>query len=276
MLENEPLLATCESAARAGGKQLLDWQGRFATHAKAERDFVTDADLASQEAIRAVIIEEFPDHGFLGEESPETSQLQRPYCWVVDPLDGTTNYIHDFPFFSVSVAVAREGRPVVGAIFDPQRDELFLAAVGEGATLNGRPIAPSDADELSEALLAMSFPPQMQQEMPDVKAFLQAAPLCQAMRRTGSAALNLAYVACGRLSGNWAFEIHPWDSAAGVLLVQQAGGVATSVLGDEYDLTSGDYLAAATPRLHQALRPLMISSSEYSDRNQCHPCRQEI
>ncbi len=258
----EQLLATCATAARAGGEQLLAWRGRFSTQSKGDRDFVTDADLASQEAIRAVILDEFPDHGFLGEESPDPAQLDWPYCWVVDPLDGTTNYIHDFPFFAVSVAVARQGRPVAGAIFDPLRDELFLAAAGGGATLGGEPIGPSDSVELPEALLAMSFPPQMRLETPDVKAFLQAAPLCQAMRRTGSAALNLAYVACGRLDGNWVFEIHPWDSAAGVLLVQEAGGVATSVLGDEYDLSSGDYLATATPELHRILRPMMISSSQ--------------
>jgi myo-inositol-1(or 4)-monophosphatase len=181
---------------------------------------------------------------------------------VVDPLDGTTNYIHDFPFFCVSVAVALQGRPVAGAVFDPLRDELFLAAAGEGATLDGAPIGPSGNEELSEALLAMSFPPKMGLETPDMKAFLQIAPLCQAIRRSGSAALNLAYVACGRLDGNWAFDIHPWDSAAGVLLVQEAGGVATSCLGDEYDLSKGNYLATSTPQLHRALRQMLISSSQ--------------
>ena len=178
------------------------------------------------------------------------------------PLDGTTNYVHDFPFFAVSVAVARQGQPVAGAILDPLRDELFLAAAGEGATLGGEPIAPSSSVELGDALLAMNLPPKMRPEMPDVKAFLQVAPHCQAMRRTGSAALNLAYVACGRLDGHWAFEIHPWDSATGVLLVQEAGGVATSFLGDDYDLSSGNYLAAATPQLHQSLRRMMVSHGQ--------------
>jgi myo-inositol-1(or 4)-monophosphatase len=258
--EIDRLLATCASAARAGGKQLLAWRGRFSTRSKGDRDFVTDADLASQEVIRAVVTEEFPDHGFLGEESPDRSQLDRPYCWVVDPLDGTTNYIHDFPFYSVSVAVARQGRAVAGAVFDPLRDELFLAEAGKGATLNGESIEPAGGTELAESLLAMSFPPKMELETPDMKAFLQVAPLCQAIRRTGSAALNLAYVACGRLDGNWAFDIYPWDSAAGVLLVEEAGGVATACLQDEYDLSKGNYLATSTPELHRALRPLMISS----------------
>lgn len=262
MCKIEQLLVTCEQAARVGGKQLLAWRGRFSTREKAERDYVTDADLASQEAIHAVILERFPDHGFLGEESADFNQLQQPYCWVVDPLDGTTNYIHDYPFFAVSVAVAQAGRLVAGAILDPLREELFLAAKGKGATLNGEPTASSGATELRESLLAVSFPPKLHVEMPDVKAFLQIAPLCRAVRRTGSAALNLAYVACGRLDAHWAFEINPWDSAAGVLLVQESGGVATSVLGDEFDLSSGDYLVAATAEMHRALRPLMVASSE--------------
>jgi myo-inositol-1(or 4)-monophosphatase len=262
MPEHEQLLATCASAARAGGEQLLAWRGRFSTESKGECDFVTDADLASQEAIRAVISQEFADHGFLGEESPDMLQLERPYCWVADPLDGTTNYIHDFPFFSVSIAVARQGRPVAGAILDPLRDELFLAAAGCGATLNGEPIFAGKTEQLSEALLAMSFPPKMELESPDMKSFLQVAPRCRAVRRTGSAALNLAYVACGRLDGNWAFNIHPWDSAAGVLLVQEAGGVATACLEEEYDLSRGNYLAAATLELQQSLRSIMVSCSQ--------------
>ena len=262
MVPIEQLLATCETAVRAGGEQLLAWRGRFYAREKADRDLVTDADLASQEAIRRVILSVFPDHGFLGEESPNLRELSRPACWIVDPLDGTTNYVHDFPFYAVSVAVAQEGRLAAGAIFDPLREELFLAAAGWGAKLAGRSIGPSCTTELEAALLAVSFPAKMHLEMPDVKAFLQAAPRCRAVRCSGSAALNLAYVACGRLDAHWAFETHPWDSAAGVLLVQEAGGVATSVLGKDYDLASGDSLAAATPELHQNLLPLIISSGK--------------
>ena len=254
MCRIEQLLVTCEAAARAGGAELLAWQGRFSARQKSARDLVTDADLASQAAVRAVILTDYPDHGFLGEEKPDFSQLERPYCWVVDPLDGTTNYVHDFPCFSVSVAVAKQGKLVAGAIFDPLRQEMFSAAAGHGATLNGLPLATSSTCQLEEALIAVSFPPQMTLEMPDVRAFLQTAPLSQAVRRTGSAALNLAYVACGRLDGHWAFQIRPWDSAAGVLLVQESGGVATSATGGQYDLRQGDYLVASTPELHQRLQ----------------------
>ena len=256
MVDTRSLLATCESAARAGGERLVAWRGKFKAREKSARDFVTDADLASQEAVKTAIERVFPDHGFLGEESPEAAELGKPYCWVVDPLDGTTNYVHDFPFYAVSVAVAHEGRLAAGAIWDPLREEMFLASAEQGASLNGKPIAASGTQVLEESLLAVSFPPQMTLEMPDVKAFLKAAPRCRAVRRTGSAALNLAYVACGRLDAHWAFQINPWDSAAGVLLVQEAGGAATGAGGEPYDLAAGDYLVAGTAELHAALKRL--------------------
>lgn len=260
MASFEQLLAVCEQAARAGGAELLAWRGRFSAREKGRHDLVTDADLASQEAIRRVVLAEFPDHGFLGEEAMEMAELEKPYCWIVDPLDGTTNYVHDFPFYAVSVAVAHQGRLAAGAIYDPLREELFLAAAGKGATLCGQPIAASRTRSLDEAVFAVSFPAHLHVEMPDVMAFLAAAPLCRAVRRTGSAALNLAYVACGRLDAHWAFAIHPWDSAAGVLLVEEAGGMATAVLGSEYDLATGNYLAAATAELHAKLLPLLLAS----------------
>lgn len=251
------LLSVCEQAARAGAEQLLAWRGRFQTREKAPCDLVTDADLASEQAIRRVIAAHFPDHGILGEESPETGQLDRPVCWVVDPLDGTMNYVHGFPCYGVSIAVAERGRLLAGVVFDLERDECFAAAAGEGATLNGVPIAVSEARQLSEGLFAVSFPAQLTSESPDLQAFLSVAPCCQAIRRTGSAALNLAYVACGRLDGHWAHEIYPWDSAAGMLLVQEAGGAATGSGGEPYDLSRGNYLTAATTELHQALLPLV-------------------
>lgn len=259
------LLATCEAAAWAGARELLDWQGRFSTQKKAARDLVTDADLASQQAIRAVIEAEFPDHGFLGEEAPDMQQLSRSYCWVADPLDGTTNYVHSFPLFCVSVAVAHEGEVVAGAIIDPLRSECFLAAKAMGGSLNGKPIAVSTAKTLPEALVAVSFPPETKVGSPDIQAFLDLAPQCQAVRRTGSAALNLAYVACGRLDAHWAHFIYPWDSAAGVLLVREAGGVASAYLGKNYHLADGNYLVAATDELHQAILPRLAATVPSAD-----------
>ncbi len=251
------LLAVAEEAARAGARELMAWQGRFTSRSKGRHDLVTDADLASEKAIRAVIAERYPGHGVLGEEAPAAEQLDREYCWVVDPLDGTTNYVHGFPCYGVSVAAAHLGRLLAGVVYDPLRDECFTAAAGGGARLNGAPLGVSDAAAVNESLLAVSFPASLTRKSADLEAFLRVAPHCQAIRRTGSAALNLAYVACGRLDGHWAHEIHPWDAAAGVLLVQEGGGVATGSDGRPFELAAGDYLAAATVELHAALIPLV-------------------
>ncbi|HYO23678.1 MAG TPA: inositol monophosphatase family protein, partial [Lacipirellulaceae bacterium] len=225
---NDPaaLLRVAEKAARAGASELMAWRGRFTARQKGVHDLVTDADLASEQAVRAVILQTYPDHGILGEEAPAAEELQREFCWVIDPLDGTTNYVHGFPCWCVSVAVAHRGRLLAGVVLDPLHDECFAAVAGGGATLNGAAMGVSDAVDIGEALLAVSFPARLKRDSVDLEAFLRVAPECQAIRRTGSAALNLAYVACGRLDGHWAHEIHPWDSAAGVLLVQEGGGVA--------------------------------------------------
>jgi myo-inositol-1(or 4)-monophosphatase len=251
------LLKVCEQAARAGAEELRAWRGCFQSRQKAPRDLVTDADLASEKAVRGVIAAHFPAHGILGEEAPAPEQLELPYCWVVDPLDGTTNYAHGFPCYAVSVAVASGGRLLAGVVYDPEREECFAAGAAEGARLNGQLMAVSKVATLEDALVAVSFPAVVTEHTPDVRAFLNVAPICQAVRRTGSAALNLAYVACGRFDGHWAHQIHPWDSAAGVLLVQEAGGVATGSDGRPYELAAGDYLTAATPALYEALRPLV-------------------
>jgi myo-inositol-1(or 4)-monophosphatase len=168
-------------------------------------------------------------------------------------LDGTTNYAHRYPCYAVSVAVACEGEIVAGVVLDPERDECFQAAAGDGATLNGEKIAVSDVQEIGQAVLAVSLPPRLHDGSPDLKSFLRTAPRCQAVRRTGSAALNLAYVACGRMDGHWAHEIHVWDGAAGILLVREAGGVATACDGQPYNLANADYLASGTPELHRTL-----------------------
>jgi myo-inositol-1(or 4)-monophosphatase len=251
------LLEIALEAARAGARELMAWRGRFTLREKALHDLVTDADLASEQAVRGVIGAHFPEHGILGEEAPDRSQLDREFCWVVDPLDGTTNYAHGFPCFAVSVAVTQRGRLLAGVVYDPERDECFAASAGAGATLNGKPIAVTRATLVGEALLAVSFPAHLESRSADLQAFLRTAPECQGIRRTGSAALNLSYVACGRLDGHWAHEIHPWDSAAGVLLVIEAGGVATACDGRPYNLAAGNYLTASTPALHAALVTLV-------------------
>lgn len=251
------ILQVCREAAQAGARELLAWRERFSVREKGAADLVTDADLASQNAVRSVIQSYYPEHGFLGEEDSDPDQLELPECWIVDPLDGTTNYVHDFPCFAVSVAYARQGKLAVGAILDPLGEECFTAAAGGGAFLNDRPIAVSNTTVLGEALVAVSFPPRPMRDAPDIQAFLEICPRCQAVRRTGSAALNLAYVACGRLDAHWAHFIHSWDSAAGVLLVEEAGGTVTAYSGGPYDLARGDYFVTATESLRREIIPLL-------------------
>lgn len=257
MTEKSDLLDVCEAAARAGAAELMSHRGRFSTEEKSRHDLVTDADLASQQAIRDIVETEYPEHGFLGEESPDFAQLSQDYCWIVDPLDGTTNYVHQYPCYAVSVAVAESGQLKAGVIYDPLRQECFRATEGGGSFLNDEPIATSTTESLEYALLAVSFPPEMEEDSADLQAFVRVAPRCRAVRRTGSAALNLAYVACGRLDAHWAHFIHPWDSAAGVLLVREAGGVVTASRGDEFNLASGDYFVAGTQMLYDSLFPLV-------------------
>jgi myo-inositol-1(or 4)-monophosphatase len=256
---NEPklsdLLETCETAARAGGQQLVAWRGRFQTREKGVADLVTDADIASQKAIQEVIAVRFPSHAFLGEESvnkdsiPKSDQL----IWVVDPLDGTTNYVHGYPNYAVSIAISRGREILAGVIYDPVRDECYAAAAGKGASCNGRPIRVSNTTEVGQALVGVSLPARVLRQSPDLLDFVEIVQLCQAIRRSGSAALNLVHVAAGSLDAFWASHIHPWDVAAGVLLIREAGGIVTGRDGAEFDLWMPHFVSAATPQLHQEL-----------------------
>lgn len=264
--QQRELLRVGEEAARAGAAELLAWRNRFAAREKGPADLVTDADLASEKAVTAVLGQHFPNHAILGEEGTSgpdqiRAMLAEEYCWVVDPLDGTTNYVHQFPCFAVSIGLACQGHLVAGVVYDPLADEMFAATRGGGATLNGTPISVSDVRTIGEALVAVSFPPAVTEQSPDMQAFLRTAPVCQAVRRTGSAALNLAYVACGRLEAHWAYRIRPWDAAAGVLLVEEAGGVATASRGGPFCLADADYFVANSTSLHRDLRSLIEGRS---------------
>jgi myo-inositol-1(or 4)-monophosphatase len=257
----EDWLVTCEAAARAGGAELLAWQGRFQTRKKGVRDLVTDADLASQEAIRRIISARFPEHAFVGEEqgtkstAPNADQL----TWIVDPLDGTTNYVHGYPNFAVSVAIARGNDVQAGVIYDPLRDQCFAAAAGKGAWCNGSRLKTSDVTTVAEALVAVSLPAYVQRDSADLLDFVEAAQAAQAVRRSGSAALNLAHVASGALDAFWATQIHPWDVAAGVLLIREAGGILTGRDGQAFDLWNPHFLAAAGPELHREMLEVLTA-----------------
>ncbi|WP_224368744.1 inositol monophosphatase family protein [Hyalangium versicolor] len=251
----EALRRTAEEAARLAGRVLAErFQGeRTIEFKRTGIDLVTDADKASEEVLLRFLRESYPHHSILAEESG-ASEGSSGLRWLVDPLDGTTNYAHHMPHFSVSVAVEGPGGVLAGVVYDPMRDELFSAALGQGATLNGRPLKASAATELGSALLCTGFPYDVR-ERPDaplglVNHFIRHA---QGIRRTGSAALDLSYVAAGRFDGFFEFRLKPWDIGAGSLIVTEAGGVVSQIDGSPFDVTHGDVLASA-PGLAKVLQ----------------------
>ena len=261
-------LAVCVAAAQAAGAVLRDWVGRFAVTSKGPRDLVTEADVAAQREIRRVVLEAFPDHGFVGEEadgaaagppSGAAGHAGRGTRWIVDPLDGTTNYVHGYPAWCVSIALATEAGLEVGAILDPVRGECFSARRGGGAFLDGRPIRVAPVTTLDEALVAVSFPPQVTADTPAVADFLAVVSRAHSIRRSGSTALNLAYVACGRLHAFWARRIACWDAAAGLLIAREAGAVVEpfAAAAAAVPLDDPAFIVASTPPLLAELRHVL-------------------
>jgi myo-inositol-1(or 4)-monophosphatase len=250
-------LKTCEDAARAGGAVLLDWIGRFEVREKGPADLVTEADVASQEAIREVVMGRFPSHQFISEEQAETAAASGEYRWIVDPLDGTTNYVHGVPHYAVSVALVRGEEIIAGAVYEPWSRECFSAAKGEGAHVDGRLLRTSKVCKLSDSLVAASFAPHVERSSAEISQFIAVVLGCQGVRRTGSAALNLCYVAAGRFDAFWALSTKSWDVAAGVLLVQEAGGVVTDLRGRPFTLERPHPVASAGQPFHEEFRRLL-------------------
>jgi myo-inositol-1(or 4)-monophosphatase len=220
-------------------------------------DLVTEVDLAVETWFRAFIHERFPEHRILAEELQDRSRAgeeSSPYCWIFDPIDGTTNYAHGLPIFCASLGLEIAGRLEVAAVYDPTRKELFTAERGGGAYLNGMRIRVSAADALIDALLCTGFHYQVHQSADDVVGlFTQFIGRARAVRRLGSAALDLCYVACGRFDGFWEERLRPWDVAGGVLLIEEAGGVITGYDGAPYtDPRRGD-LVATNGAIHTAM-----------------------
>lgn len=248
-------LEAAKEAAHRAAVVLEEWREKFVVREKGRADLVTDADLASQLMIQQYLAERFPSHGFLGEEAEARRSrpaADAPPTWIVDPIDGTTNYVHDCPFYCISIGLQVAGELVVGAVYDPSRQEMFAAAKGHGAWLNQRRLQTSRAEQLGEALLATGFPPDMRGHEHTLEWWRYFSFRARSLRRTGSTALNMAYVAAGRFDGYFAFDNHVWDVAAATVLVREAGGTVTNIDGTPYDPYTADALATNGP-LHPVL-----------------------
>lgn len=226
--------------ARDAGRILADRMGRVLHIAsKGEIDLVTEADLASEKLIIERIRTHYPRHSILAEESGITTAVNKEdseWKWVIDPLDGTTNFAHGYPCFCVSIALEHAGKIEIGVVYDPIRDEMFAAERGAGATLNDRTIRVSDVEDLNKAMLCTGFPYDVRERPHFALDFTNFTMQAQAVRRDGSAALDLAYVACGRFDGFWENGLNPWDVAAGVLLIEEAGGQVTDFRGGKLNI----------------------------------------
>jgi myo-inositol-1(or 4)-monophosphatase len=243
------------SAAKEAGEVLRKgFGGQHSVRYKGEVDLVTEVDEEAERVIREILLGAFPAYGMLAEEGGELAG-EEDVRWIVDPLDGTTNYAHGLPIFCVSIALERSGEVVLGVVHDPMREEIYVAERGGGATLNGEPIRVSDTDELIRALIVTGFPYD-RAEMPEaLELFGRFAAITQGMRRLGSAALDLCYVASGRLDGYYERGIWPWDLAAGSVILEEAGGKLTNYRGGMLDL-EGREIAVSNGRLHSAMTRL--------------------
>jgi myo-inositol-1(or 4)-monophosphatase len=216
---------------------------------KGSVNLVTNFDRQAQDQIVASLSSRFPQHDFLAEEDL-SQERGSPYRWIIDPLDGTTNFAHGFPVFSVSIALMHAGEIILGVVFDPSREEMYSAVKGKGAFLNGKEIAVSSTSELDKGLLATGFPYDVRtSRRNNLDHFTNFAVRAQAVRRCGSAALDLSYVACGRFDGFWELKLAPWDVAAGILLVAEAGGRVSDFQGKTPDIF-GKELVASNDRIH--------------------------
>jgi myo-inositol-1(or 4)-monophosphatase len=260
------LATAVEIVLQAGAIQLARRASGFHVDKKGTIDLVTEVDLECERMCRAVLAERFPDHDILAEEmsrDPGQPSASR-YRWVYDPLDGTTNYAHGLPIFCSSLALQIDGRTVVGAVYDPTRAELFTAERGAGAFLNGQRLHVSAAGELIDSLLVTGFPYDVHKQTADlVTMFAAFLGRARAVRRLGSAALDLCYVAAGRFDGYWEQHLWPWDVAAGALVVTEAGGIVTGMDGSEFDPGSA-HLVASNGRVHG---PMLNVISEVRQRS---------
>lgn len=258
-----PTLVFIKDLAKKAGKILEDYTTKeLGVKHKSRTDLVTNADHASEEFIIEKIKNEFPDHAINAEESGVWEGTTTDQ-WFIDPLDGTLNYAHGVPIYSVSIGYAYKGDMTLGVIYDPTRDEMFCAERGKGATLNDVPIQVSRHSALIDCMLVTGFPSDMGLARDDNMAnFFRFSQLTQSVRRLGSAALDIAYVAAGRMDGFWRNEVHPWDIAAGSLMVEEAGGVVTNIFGEADFMKKPLSIVAANPIIHTKMLDVFASIRE--------------
>ncbi len=255
-----PIVNIAVSAARSAGKVILraqDQMDKLQVIEKGRNDYASQVDKAAEEIIIETIKKSYPNHAILAEESGLTpGNGSSDVTWIIDPLDGTTNFLHGFPQFCISIGVKQGDKIYHGVVYDPIRDELFSASRGEGARMNGQRLRVSNAEKLDKSLLGTGFPYRDFSYLDDYLTFLKAIiPHCAGIRRAGAAALDLAYVAAGRLDGFWEFGLKPWDIAAGALLIHEAGGYISTVQGDA-NILNGKSILAAPPKIYQELMDL--------------------
>jgi myo-inositol-1(or 4)-monophosphatase len=256
-MDFDHVMRVATSAAYRGAEALRSRLGTVSrVDPKGPNDLVTDADIASENEIITTIRASFPDHAVIAEESGRREGTSE-YRWLVDPLDGTVNFVHQLPFVAVSIAFAREDEMLAGLVLNPFSGELFSAQAGKGARLNGKPIGVSPAAGVCESLLATGFPYDRTRDFDAlVQRFLRCLKAARGIRRFGSAALDLCFVACGRFAGYWEQGLKPWDTAAGALIVQEAGGTVTDFSGRPYGV-DGSEILATNSRIHREMLTLI-------------------
>jgi myo-inositol-1(or 4)-monophosphatase len=249
------------AAAQQAGRILYDYARRgFRVRHKGTLNLVTDADLHAEQVIVDAIHRAFPDHQVLAEERGQTGG-DSPFKWIIDPLDGTTNFAHGFPAYAVSIGVEYQGRCIIGVVYDPTREELFVGEAGGGSTLNGQPIHVSQTPKLNEALLVTGFAYDIRvSPQNNLDHFARFAVRAQGIRRTGAAAIDLCYVACGRFDGFWELKLQPWDTAAGSVIVSEAGGRVSDFRGSAFSIY-GSELVASNGLIHDEMLEVLNQPS---------------
>jgi myo-inositol-1(or 4)-monophosphatase len=258
-----PFLEVAMEAAREAGAILrAEFDRPKKITYKGDVDLVTESDHHSEKVVVERLRGRFPDHAIVAEEGSTGAAAGAKYCWHIDPLDGTTNFAHGYPCFAVSIGLAEEGRPVAGVVFNPVSDELFTAVRGEGAYLNGKRIHVSTVEKLAHSLVATGFPTHRRKRSANINYYWEFTLRSHGVRRDGSAALDLCSVASGRFDGFWEFGLNSWDTSAGMLLVQEAGGKVTSLAGQPYELGGPDLLAS-NGRIHEEMQQIAALAAEF-------------